>query len=129
MIWYVAFGGAVGSVLRLLLGTVVQQRSGLIFPVGTLLINVSGSFLLGFIMRYAMATPAITPEIRAMLTVGFCGGYTTFSTFSYEVATLLEDGDHGRAVVYILASVVVSLAGTFLGFGMAQAVLDFRRAL
>jgi CrcB protein len=129
MIWYVAIGGAVGSVLRLLLGTLIQQRSGFAFPYGTLVINVTGSFLLGFLLRYALATPTISPEVRAMLTVGFCGGYTTFSTFSYEVAALMEDGAHGRALVYILASVLVSLAGTFLGFGVARAVLDLRRAI
>jgi fluoride exporter len=129
MIWYVAVGGAVGSVLRLLLGTFIQQRSGLTFPVGTLIVNVTGCFLLGFLVRYAVATPAISPEVRGMLTVGLCGGYTTFSTFSYEVATLLEDGAHNRALLYILASVAVSLAGIFLGFGMARAVLELRRAV
>ena len=129
MIWYVAVGGAMGSVVRLLLGTLIQQRSGLTFPFGTLIINVTGSFLLGLLFSYAFATPEISPEVRGMLTVGFCGGYTTFSTFSYEVATLLEDGAYNRALVYILASVAVSLVGTFLGFGMARAVLDLRRTL
>jgi fluoride exporter len=129
MIWYVALGGAVGSALRLVLGTLIQQRAGLAFPVGTFVINVSGSLLLGFLLRYAVATSAMTPEIRGMLTVGFCGGYTTFSTFSYEVAILLEDGAHGRALIYILASVAVSLAAMFLGFGMARTMLELRRAL
>ncbi len=129
MIWYVALGGAVGSALRLILGTLIQQRAGLAFPVGTFVINVSGSLLLGFLLRYGVATPAMSPEVRGMLTLGFCGGYTTFSTFSYEIATLLEDGAHGRALVYILASVAVSLTGTFLGFGMARVMVDLRHSL
>jgi CrcB protein len=93
------------------------------------MINVTGSLLLGFLLRYAVATPAISPEVRGMLTVGFCGGYTTFSTFSYEVAALLEDGANGWASIYILASVAVSLAATFVGFAVAQMLLDLRRSL
>ena len=60
---------------------------------------------------------------------GFTGAYTTFSTFSYEIAALLEDGAHGRAMTYILASVTLSLAATFMGFGMARVMLDWRRVL
>jgi fluoride exporter len=97
LIWYVALGGAVGSVARYLVGVAVQGRSGLEFPVGTVLINVTGRLLLGFLIRYALATPAITPEIRALLATGLCGGYTTFSTFSYETVALIEDGDWRRA--------------------------------
>src|SRR4051812_40935639 len=84
VIWYVALGGAVGSVIRYVVGVAVQSRSGLDFPAGTLLVNLTGSFLLGFLIHYALETPAITPELRGLLTTGFCGGYTTFSTFSYE---------------------------------------------
>jgi CrcB protein len=129
MIWYVALGGAVGSAARFLLGVLIQQRSGLTFPLGTLVINITGSFLLGFLLRYGLATPALTPEVRALLTTGFCGGYTTFSTFSYETATLLEEGDYRRAMLYVVLSLVVSLAGTFLGFALAREVLAARRTL
>ena len=97
MLWYVAIGSAVGGVIRYLLGGAIQRALAASFPVGTLVINVTGSALLGFIFRYALETPAVTPEIRALLGVGFCGGYTTFSTFSYETLTLLEDGDWRRA--------------------------------
>ena len=129
MIWYVALGGAVGSVARFLLGVLIQQRSGLTFPLGTLVVNITGSFALGFLLRYGLATPALTPEVRALLTTGFCGGYTTFSTFSYETATLLEEGDYRRALLYVALSLVVSLAGTFLGIALAREVLAARRAL
>jgi CrcB protein len=100
-----------------------------VLPVGTLLVNITGSLLLGFLWRYALGTPVISPEVRALLATGLCGGYGTFSTFSYEMAALLEDGETGRAAVYILLSVVVSLAGTLIGFGLARALLSARRAL
>ena len=106
----VAIGGAAGSVARLLAGEAIQQRIGTSFPVGTLVINVSGSLLLGFIIRIALDVPAVTPTTRALLTTGFCGGFTTFSTFSYDTAVLLENGTLIRASVYALASVLLSVA-------------------
>jgi CrcB protein len=129
MIWYIALGGAVGSVLRFLLGGLIQQRVESGFPLGTLIINVSGSLLLGFLVEYALATPAISREIRALLTTGFCGGYTTFSTFSYESVRLIEGADYRRAGLYLVLSVAVSLAGTFAGLGLAREVMAVRRSL
>jgi fluoride exporter len=126
MLWYVAVGGAVGSVSRFLLGTFVQQRGGGTFPLGTLVINVTGSLLLGFLLRYALATEAISPEVRALLTTGFCGGYTTFSTFSYETAAMIEDGQYNRAALYVVLSVAASLIGTFVGIAGARELLEFR---
>jgi CrcB protein len=126
VVWYVALGSAVGGVVRLLLSGYIQQRAGEAFPLGTLVINITGSFLLGFLIRYALATPFITPEIRAMLTTGFCGGYTTFSTYSYETATLIEDGRYERASLYILLSVGIALLGVFGGFAIARQVLTLR---
>jgi CrcB protein len=129
MIWYVAAGGAFGSVVRLVLGGAIQQRSGTGFPVGTLIINVTGSLLLGLLMEYSLATPAISREIRAMLTTGFCGGYTTFSTFSYETARLIQEGEYRRALLYAGLSGLVSLAGSFAGLALAQEILALRRTL
>ena len=93
MLWYIAVGSALGGVGRYLLGGLVQRLAAGTFPAGTLFVNISGSFLLGLILRYAVETPALTPELRALLTVGLCGGYTTFSTFSYQTGALVEDGD------------------------------------
>jgi CrcB protein len=126
VLWYVAAGGAVGSVCRYLLGAWLQGRADVAFPVGTLVVNVSGSLVLGFLLRYALASPGVTPEVRALLTTGFCGGYTTFSTFSYETIALMEDGDYRRAAIYVIASVVVSLAATLLGIAAANVVLGAR---
>ncbi|MFI5207436.1 MAG: fluoride efflux transporter CrcB [Gemmatimonadales bacterium] len=128
MLWYVMLGSAVGGGTRFLLGTFVQTRSGAVFPVGTLLINVTGSLILGFIFRYA-AGSSMSPEVRAMLTTGFCGGYTTFSTFSWEAVRLIEDGDYYRAAWYIGLSVILSLAGAFVGIGLAREALDLRRRI
>jgi len=71
----------------------------------------------------------MTPEIRALLGVGFCGGYTTFSTFSYEALTLLEDGDWERAGLYIALSVAGSLLATFIGFVAARELIALRTRL
>jgi CrcB protein len=84
MIWLVALGGALGSVARYLLGAQIQQRAGVTFPVGTRIINMTGSLVLGSLLRYALGTELVGPEARALLAIGFCGGYTTFSTFSCE---------------------------------------------
>jgi CrcB protein len=129
MLLYVAVGSAIGGVSRYLLGGLIQRLLDTTFPAGTLLINISGSFLLGAILRYAIDTPTLSPEIRALLTIGFCGGYTTFSTFSYETVALLEDGQWTRAGLYVGASVLLSLVGVFLGFALAREVIVLRERL
>jgi len=121
MLLGIALGGALGTLARWWLGGWAQRFSP-VFPYGTLTINVTGSFLLGFLVRYLTQAPA-GPELRAALTIGFCGGFTTFSTFSYEAARLLEDGSTGRAFIYMAASVLLSLAAVFAGFAIARAML------
>lgn len=129
MLLYVAVGSAIGGVSRYLLGGLIQRLLDTTFPAGTLLINISGSFLLGAILRYAIETPTLSPEVRAFLTIGFCGGYTTFSTFSYETVALLEDGEWTRAGLYVGASVVLSLLGVFLGFAVARETIVLRERI
>jgi CrcB protein len=126
MLWYVAAGSALGGVTRFLLGGYLQRTAGASFPVGTLVINVTGSFLLGFLLRYALGTASVTPEVRALLTTGFCGGYTTFSTFSYEAVALAEDGAWARVAAYVAASVLLSIAAAFLGVAAAREALLLR---
>jgi CrcB protein len=128
MIWFVALGSAVGGVTRYLLGGWIQQRAGTTFPIQTLFINVTGSFLLGFLQRYALDSAVISPEVRAMLTIGFCGGYTTFSTFSFETVRLLEDGDWKRAALYMTMSVILSVGAAVLGVSAAKELLALRRS-
>lgn len=125
----VALGSALGGVSRFVLSTVVQERTAGLLPVGTLMVNVIGSFLVAFLLRYAMETPALTPEARALLATGFCGGFTTFSAFSYETLRLAQDGDYGRAVLNVVLNLVLSLLFAVAGFIAAQALLDFRRRI
>jgi CrcB protein len=125
MLFAIAVGGALGSVLRYGIGSAVQQRAGAGFPAGTLLVNVTGSLLLGFLVRYLLET-TISPEMRAGLTIGLCGGYTTFSTFSADTVRLLEEGSWGRAGGYVLASVALSLLATVAGLALARFVLAHR---
>ncbi|HEY0995622.1 MAG TPA: fluoride efflux transporter CrcB [Gemmatimonadaceae bacterium] len=122
----VALGGAIGSVARYLLGTFVQGRAGPSFPLGTLLINIVGSFLIGVILEMALDASAMSPLARLFLATGFCGGFTTFSTFSYETARLVEEGEATRAVVYVMLSVGVSLTATLLGFMLVRRLLGAR---
>lgn len=126
MIWYVAVGSAIGGASRYALGLALQQRFGPGFPISTLVINVTGSLILGFLIRAVVDLTVFTPGIRALLTVGFCGGYTTFSTFSYDTALLLERGEYGRAALYIMLSVSLAIAATFVGFAIAQSMLTVR---
>lgn len=129
MLWYIAIGSALGGMSRYVLGGLVHRLLDTTFPAGTLLVNATGSLLLGAFLRYAVETPTLTPELRALLTVGFCGGYTTFSTFSYEAIALLEDGEWGRAGLYVTLSLVLSLVAVVLGFAVARGVISFRQGL
>ena len=119
MLVYIAVGGTVGTVARYLLQGLVQDRSGgSVFPSGTLVVNILGSLLLGFLIRYATGTTLLSPELRAGVTIGFCGAFTTMSTFSYETYTLLGDGDYWHGGLYlggtILGCVAAVIAGTVL---------------
>lgn len=126
MIWLVVvIGGGLGALARYELGGWIQEAAGASFPWGTLFINVSGSLLLAFIYAFLEGSRA-RPEWRAFLGIGFCGGYTTFSTFSYEAFRLLQDGQWQRATTYMLASVVCALAGTLAGFYLGETMLRMR---
>lgn len=126
LFWAIAVGAAAGGVSRFYLTVAMQERFGDAFPWGTLLINITGSLLLGVIIQYAIATPSMSLELRLMLTTGFCGGFTTFSSYSFETAVLLETGHYGRAAIYSIGSVVVSLLATFCGFALARTFISGR---
>lgn len=110
-------GGGAGSVTRYLLGGLVQTRSHTGFPVGTLVVNVLGCIAIGLTAKYFLhsQTQLLT---RTTLIVGFCGGFTTFSAFSYETLGLINAGSWGRALSYVAASVLVCVAGTAIGFAI-----------
>ncbi len=124
MILAVALGSAVGGVARFLLSAWIQQRTVTEFPYATLLVNVSGSLVLGFIATYTFETTGVSAELRALLTTGLCGGYTTFSTFSLETVALAEEGAPGRAAAYAALSVTLTVLAALLGvYGARQLVL------
>ena len=112
-------GGAIGSVLRYLLGRLVQGGGHAGFPIGTLVVNVVGCVLVGALSRYFLNAD-VHPVLRTALIVGFCGGFTTFSAFSLETVGLLSGGAVGRAFLYLASSVVLCLAGTAIGFFSLQ---------
>jgi CrcB protein len=129
MLWYIAIGSALGGMSRYLVAGLVQRLTGAGFPTGTLLVNLTGSFLLGVFLRYGLETPTLTPELRAFQTIGFCGGYTTFSTFSYETVAMLEDGQWSRALAYVALSVGLSVAATLLGLYAARGLIAPREGV
>lgn len=111
----IALGGALGSVCRYLLGSVVQRSTHAEFPLGTLVVNILGCLAIGAIFRLI---PPVAPRgspTSALLIVGFCGGFTTFSAFSLETIGLLTGGEWLKAVVYVGLSVLVCLAATAIG--------------
>ncbi len=122
---FVTVGGATGALARYWLsGWVASAFSGF-FPLGTLVVNVLGSFLLGFGMQAMEAVP-VSAEVRTMLTIGFLGAFTTFSTFSYETVALLRDGDWTRASLYTGLSFVLGLTAVLIGMGAASVLLKAR---
>ncbi|HXT14902.1 MAG TPA: fluoride efflux transporter CrcB [Gemmatimonadaceae bacterium] len=125
-LWAVAIGAATGGVARYFLGGMIQQRAGADFPFGTFVINVTGSLLLGFLLRYSLQSGAVSEELRLFLTTGFCGGYTTFSTFSYDTLMLVQDREYGRAGLYVAGSVLLSLIAVAIGFAAANYVVTMR---
>lgn len=117
---WVALGGAIGSVLRFGVSEVMRRIPALAgLPWATLSVNVLGSLVLGWFLRWAVAGD-VTPQVRALVAIGLCGGFTTFSTFAFETATLLEAGQVGRAALYAGLSVGLSVAATFAGYALAR---------
>ena len=117
----IAFGGALGSVLRYLMGGVVQRATHAGFPYGTLAVNVIGCLMIGILIQYFMNSEP-TSEVRAFLIVGFCGGFTTFSAFSMETIGLLTAGSYLRASAYVLSSVVLCLTATAAGMTLTRSL-------
>ncbi len=121
----IALGGALGAVARYALGGLVHSFAGPDFPWGTLVVNVLGSLLLGFSFRYLEAS-ALSAEFRSFLVIGLIGAFTTFSTFSYETAAMLQDGEWSRAGLYMGGSVLLSLTAVLAGFALAAFTLPPR---
>ncbi|HXY53590.1 MAG TPA: fluoride efflux transporter CrcB [Nitrospirota bacterium] len=115
-------GGGIGSVMRYVLATWIGQKWGRAFPLGTFVINITGSFLIGFLMTLMAERFVENPQWRLLLVVGGLGGYTTFSTFQYETGRLVMDGELGYAALNIISSIAVGFTALKLGEVIAKTI-------
>lgn len=111
----IGIGGAIGAVLRYWLGNVLTKILGCSFPYGTFCINIIGCFFMGLLMTIIVDKGLLSPAWRLFLCVGLLGGFTTFSSFSYETLTLLQEGNLLLALLYAGGSVFLGILATFLG--------------
>jgi fluoride exporter len=118
----VSIGAAIGGALRYGISNYIQKNISIIFPYGTLAVNVVGSFILGIIMFYLNEKELIGNEFRLFLAVGFCGGFTTFSTFSYETLAMFRDSEIGLALYNVLLNVVLCLVGIYLAYLISKLI-------
>ncbi len=118
----VALGGGIGSATRYLVGGWFASRFGPAFPYGTFVINVTGSFIIGFFLAFAQERVSLSPYWRLFFAVGVVGGYTTFSTFEYESIRLLQDGEMLLGAVYLLGSVLTGGLAAIAGIALGSSV-------
>ena len=118
----VAVGSGIGGVLRFLVSGLVARTAGEVFPLGTLTVNLLGSFVIGLFL--ALTGPdgrlLVDPRLRQAFTLGVCGGFTTFSSFSMQTLALLQDGEWGLAAVNVVASVVLCLLAVWAGWELGS---------
>ncbi|WP_055445490.1 fluoride efflux transporter CrcB [Lacinutrix himadriensis] len=112
-------GGGFGSVLRYIIGKYLNNSENGI-PYGTFLANILGSLLIGFILGYALKNNSLSSNQTVLLATGFCGGFTTFSTFAYENHLFLKSGDFTSFAIYTIASFVLGFLAVFLGMFLAK---------
>ena len=120
---FIAVAGALGTLSRYALGGLIQRLTGTTFSWGTLVINILGCLIIGYIMQVALTADIIPANLRVIITIGFIGAFTTFSTFSYETLKLFEDGAFLSAVVNIIFNVGFGLAATFFGMFLGRLTL------
>jgi len=115
----VGLGGAVGSIARYLVGLGVTRTTTLAFPLATLIVNVLGSLAIGLLYAWLVERSG-RPELRAFLMVGVLGGFTTFSSFSLETVGLMMQAQYTKAVINVVASLVLCLFGTMIGMAIGR---------
>jgi CrcB protein len=118
----VGLGGFAGAVLRWLVDGWVSERNPSAFPLGTLVVNLTGSFLLGVLFAWAIERNVLPADVRAPVMIGFIGAYTTFSTFMLESWRLVEDGAWGLATANLVGSVVLGLVAVVAGLAVGRAL-------
>ena len=114
-------GGYIGSVCRYLIG-LIPLKEGTIFPIKTMIINIVGAFIIGFIAALALKNNAVNPRLILFIKAGICGGFTTFSSFALETGDLITSGHMGIALVYGLLSLILGVLAVFAGEAAGQAV-------
>lgn len=117
---FIAFGGALGALARFLAGNLIHSLWPSRFPFATLAINLSGSFAIGLLYVLIAERALLHTDWRSIAMVGFLGAYTTFSTFSLETVTLLENGFAGQALAYTAASICLCVGGAWAGIALAR---------
>jgi CrcB protein len=116
----IAIGGAIGSVARYLVSTLVLRATGSLFPVGTFAVNAIGCFVFGLIAGAAEQRIALPPQTRAFMLVGILGGFTTFSSYAFESFALIRDGQVVWASMNLVGQVVVGVVGLAAGFALMR---------
>ncbi|NVO01687.1 MAG: fluoride efflux transporter CrcB [Bacteroidetes bacterium] len=117
----VGLGGFIGSIARYLIAAIIQNKSTSIFPIGTLMVNIVGCLLIGLFLGLSDKQNIISPELRLFLTIGFCGGFTTFSSFTNDNVQLINSGALLQVLLYTGLSVIVGIAATYIGFLIVKA--------
>jgi CrcB protein len=118
---FIFIGGGIGSVLRFGIGQFlsgIQQQTG--FPWGTFSVNIIGSFLIGFFIASSLRSDQDWNLIKSFLIIGFCGGFTTFSSFAYENFHLLREGHFGLFALYAISSLIIGLSAVYLGWSIQE---------
>jgi CrcB protein len=122
----IALGGAIGTALRYLTSILAARWFGAEFPYGTLIVNLSGAFIIGFVQELGTETVLIPDNVRLFLTTGMMGGLTTYSAFSYETVRLMEAGAWSQAWINIVVTTTICLCLCFLGIAVGRLVLNLR---
>lgn len=117
---FVAAGGAVGSILRYLLSTTLHKHYPGFWPYGTFTVNVTGCLLIGLLMGWVESQKLVTPQVQLLLIAGFCGSFTTFSTFAHETNLLWLQQKPLQSMAYIGLSVAVGMGLAYLGYRLAK---------
>ena len=115
LLLYVGIGGFLGAISRYEITLICNKYINSIIPIGTLLVNILGGLLIGFIMQLSTDTNYIPPDLKVLLTTGFMGGLTTFSTFSYESLALFNQEKYSSAIINILSNSILSILAVFIG--------------
>ena len=122
----VGLGGAIGSILRFLTSIVAAHWFGAEFPYGTLIVNLSGAFVIGFVQQVGGETLLIPDNVRLFLTTGMMGGLTTYSAFSYETVRLMETSAWNQAWINVVVTTTIALSLCFLGISVGRFALSLR---